>query len=166
MISLVVFDLDGTFTDGNIYFNEDVIIKKYNVIDGMGIKLLKENNIKTVIITGFKATKSFQEICNHLQVDYYFENIKNKLDILNNIKDKLQINENNIAYIGDDINDYDILNSVKIKGCVFNAVDKIKHICNFISKYKGGNGAVREIAELILNAHNKLEKYKKSGFCK
>jgi len=156
MISLVVFDFDGTFTDGNIYFNEDVIIKKYNVIDGMGIKLLKENNIKTVIITGFKATKSFQEICNHLQVDYYFENIKNKLEILNNIKDKLQINENNIAYIGDDINDYDILNSVKIKGCVFNAVDKIKHICNFISKHKGGNGAVREFCEYILT-YNKKE---------
>ena len=69
-----------------------------------------------------------------------------------------------LVNIGDDINDYDILNSVKIKGCVFNAVDKIKHICNFISKHKGGNGAVREIAELILNSLNKLEKYKKSGW--
>ena len=54
MISLVLFDFDGTFTDGTVCFNENIIIKKYNVIDGMGIKLLKEQNIKVGIITGFK----------------------------------------------------------------------------------------------------------------
>ena len=151
MISLVLFDFDGTFTDGTVYFNENIIIKKYNVIDGMGIKLLKEQNIKVGIITGFKENNSFKEICKHLNVDYYFENVSNKVNILNKLKNELSINESNIAYIGDDINDYDILNLIKIKGCVSTANYKLKNICNFITKNKPGYGAVREFCEYIIN---------------
>ncbi len=158
MISLVLFDFDGTFTDGTVCFNENIIIKKYNVIDGMGIKLLKEQNIKVGIITGFKENNSFKEICKHLNVDYYYENVSNKVNILNKLKNELSINDSNIAYIGDDINDFDILSLIKIKGCVSTANCKLKNICNFITKNKPGYGAVREFCEYIIKYNSKFEK--------
>ena len=154
MISLVIFDFDGTFTDGIVYFNEEHIIKKYNTIDGMGIKLLHDNNIKTCIITGYKETTALKNICSHLNINYLFENTKNKIDILIQLKKELNINNDNIAYIGDDINDYEILKEVKIKGCVKNADKKLLNICNFISERDGGYGAVREFCEYIINKNN------------
>jgi len=154
MIKLSVFDFDGCFTNGKVFIdNNGCVIKHYNVKDGTGISLLKKNNIKVCIISGYKKNKSQLEIIKHLKLDYYsFEN-NNKFKYLKELCLKLNINlETEVSYMGDDINDIDVLENVKFNGCPKNAHKEVLNICNFISSKDGGNGCIREFCDyLILN---------------
>ena len=157
MIQLVIFDFDGVFNDGKIYFDSTKeIIKHYNVKDGMGIKLLKDTKIKIGCISGFKKNNSQLCILKHLKFDYIYLEAKNKLEILNNICQELNITFDNVAYIGDDINDIEILERVRYSGCPLDAVNKVRNICNFISTKKGGEGCVREFCEYIIETNNPI----------
>lgn len=150
-IKLLVLDFDGVFTDGHIYFDsENNIIKKYNVKDGMGLNNLKKANIKIWIISGFKPNSSQENICKHLDVDFYVFGVSNKLEFLKNRLQLENINKDNVAYMGDDINDVDCLSYVYLSGCPKNAHDSCKQICNFISTKNGGDGCVRELCDYIL----------------
>jgi len=148
MIKLVLTDCDGVLTDGGMYYdNNGNEFKKFNAKDGMGFSLLKDNNILVGIITG-EENNIILNRANKLNVDYLIMGSKNKLE---DVK-KLNIDFKNIAYIGDDINDYDLLNSVRLKACPNDANDNIKQIKNiFVLKNNGGNAAFREFVDLILN---------------
>ena len=111
MIKLVIFDFDGVFTDGKIIFNENGgIIKSYNVKDGTGINLLKENNIQILVLSGYKYNKSQENILKHLEIKHKFD-VKDKLTFLKEYIVETNITFNSIAYMGDDINDLDCLNN-------------------------------------------------------
>ena len=126
MIKFVVFDFDGVFTNGNVYFNNDNIFKYYNVKDGMGIKILKESGIKVGVISGYKENKSQRNILEYLKIEYVRLNCANKLSILNTWCDELKIDiQNEVAYMGDDLNDIIIMEQVKIAGCPFNAYKNV-----------------------------------------
>lgn len=158
MIKFVVFDFDGVFTDGKILFdNNGSAVKHYNVKDGTGIKLLKENNIKVGIISGYKENNSQLEIIKHLNIDYYSFGKNNKLDILKQWCKELNINlENEVAYMGDDINDIEVLEHIRKSGCPKNAHDEVLNICDFVSSKDGGYGCIREFCDyLIYNDKNK-----------
>ena len=158
MIKFVVFDFDGVFTNGNVYFNNDDIFKHYNVKDGMGIKILKESGIKVGVISGYKENKSQRNILEYLKIEYVRLNCANKLSILNTWCDELKIDiQNEVAYMGDDLNDIIIMEQVKIAGCPFNAYKTCKEKCHFISEKKGGDGCVRDFCDYILK-----QKYKKT----
>ena len=107
MIKLSVFDFDGVFTDGKVLFdNKGKLLKYYNVKDGIGIRVLKKNNIKVCIISGYKENTSQLEIIKHLNIDYYSFDNNNKLKYLKELCSKLNINlETEVSYMGDDIND-------------------------------------------------------------
>jgi 4-hydroxy 2-oxovalerate aldolase len=149
MVKLAIFDFDGVFTDGTVLFNNDIIIKKYSVIDGMGIQKLKQNNILTCVVSGYKNNTSTENICKHLNIDYLYQNCSNKVEKINGILDDLNISYNEVSYMGDDINDLLLLKKVKISGCPKNANLEVKTICKFISKYNGGDGAIREFCEYL-----------------
>lgn len=152
MIQLVVFDFDGVFTNGLINFDDNgSIIKHYNVKDGTGFNLLKKKNIKVGVISGYKKNNSQEKICEHLKIEFVSFNNNCKLSTINEWCKQLNINLNNVAYMGDDINDIDCLKSVRLSGCPKNAINNCKNICHFVSTFNGGEGCIREFCDYILS---------------
>lgn len=152
MIKLFASDVDGTMTDGCMYYAENGIeLKKFNFRDGMGFKLLKNAGVKTAIITS-ENTSIVQKRADKLNVDFLGLGVWEKLDFVKNICKELNISLDEVAYIGDDINDFELLNAVKFKACPNDAVKKIKNINGIkILENKGGNGAVREFIDYLLD---------------
>jgi len=151
-IKLFATDVDGVLTDAGMYYDENGNeLKKFNTHDGMGFKLLKENGFKTAIITS-EDTKIVQNRAMKLKVDYLYQGShRHKLDSIKEICEQENITLDEVAYIGDDINDKELLEKVGLSACPSNAVEQIKNIENIIHlKKSGGNGAVREFIELIL----------------
>tara|TARA_B110000014_G_C19990744_1_gene513144 strand:- start:173 stop:664 length:492 start_codon:yes stop_codon:yes gene_type:complete len=153
-IKLVISDVDGVLTDGGIYFsNQGESLKKFNVKDGMGVELLHNKKIKTVLMTREKSSivkKRGQKI----KSDKIMLGIMNKYKELEKIKKEFHVENENIAYIGDDINDLEIMKSVGLSATPSDGHTKIKSISNYICKKNGGEGAFREFAELILGGKN------------
>ncbi|MCD8544057.1 MAG: HAD hydrolase-like protein [Sulfurospirillum cavolei] len=127
--------------------------KKFNTHDGKGFELLRKAGIKTGIITS-ENTKIVENRAKKLKVDYLYQRLehKGKLDIAKEICQKENITLNEVAYIGDDINCKELLQSVGLAACPVNALEEIKNIPNIIKLSKcGGDGAVREFVDSILN---------------
>jgi len=150
-IKLFATDVDGTMTDGCMYYVENGLeLKKFNFRDGMGFKLLREANIKTAILTS-ENTDIVRKRAQKLNVDYLLMGSWEKLKFVEDICAKENINLDEVAYIGDDINDIELLEAVGQKACPQDAVKKVKQIKNItILNSKGGFGAVREFIENIL----------------
>ncbi len=160
MIELVVFDFDGVFTDGKILFdNNGYAIKHYNSKDGNAIFRLKDNNILTGVISGWKNNTSQKYILEHLKFDKISLGSDNKLSILINWCKELNISLEDVAYIGDDLNDLEIMNSdIGLKCCPNDAADEIKEKVHYICSKNGGKGAVREYCEYIFKILSRNEK--------
>jgi N-acylneuraminate cytidylyltransferase len=152
-IKLFLTDVDGVLTDGGMYYSETGDeLKKFNTRDGMGFQLLRERGIKTGIITS-EDTTIVANRAKKLKVDYlYQKDTRGKLSVAKEICDKENISLGDVAYIGDDINCFDLLSNVGVAACPLDAVDKIKAIPNIaILSKKGGEGVVREFIENIIN---------------
>ena len=152
-IKLFLTDVDGVLTDGGMYYSETGDeLKKFNTRDGMGFHLLREAGIKTGIITT-ENTQIVERRAAKLKVDYVYQgkNTGGKLQTALEICRKEGITLAEAAYIGDDINCYDLLCNVGMAACPADAVEKIKTIPNIkILRKKGGEGVVREFIEIIL----------------
>ena len=152
-IKLFLTDVDGVLTDGGMYYSETGDeLKKFNTRDGMGFHLLREAGIKSGIITT-ENTQIVERRAAKLKVDYVYQgkNTGGKLQTALEICHKEGITLAEAAYIGDDINCYDLLCEVGLAACPADAVDKIKTIPNIrILRKKGGEGVVREFIEIIL----------------
>lgn len=150
-IKLFATDVDGTMTDGCMYYAENGLeLKKFNFHDGMGFKLLREAGIKTAIITS-ENTNIVKKRADKLKVNYLSMGNWAKLEFVKKICEELNISLEEVAYIGDDINDIELLKSVKYKACPANAVKKVKEIEGILLlEHFGGNGAVREFIEYLL----------------
>ena len=150
-MKLFVMDVDGTLTDGKIYIgSKGEEFKSFNVKDGYAINnMLHKNGIKTAIITGRES-----EIVNirakELNIDYVYQNVKDKLGVLKQIAVLYGIAFEEIAYIGDDLNDFESMKKCGITGCPADAVDEIKNISDYTSKFNGGDGAIRDFVDWIL----------------
>ena len=150
-IKVVLTDVDGVLTDGGMYYSENgEMLKKFNTRDGMGVELLLQNKIKTIFITteNSKITKSRGKKVKAAQV---LSGIKNKENELIKICKKYSIKPENIAYIGDDINDISLMKKIGFSCAPLDCNNKVKKIANFVCSTTGGNGAFRELADLILS---------------
>jgi N-acylneuraminate cytidylyltransferase len=152
-IKLFLSDVDGTLTDAGIYYSENGDeLKKFNTHDGKGFELLRKAGIKTGIITS-ENTKIVTNRAKKLKVDYLYQGLehKGKLDIVKEICEKEGITLSEVAYIGDDINCKELLESVGLAACPANAHKAIKEIPKILQlSKKGGDGAVREFVDEIL----------------
>ena len=153
MIKMLVMDVDGTLTDGKIYIsNKGEIMKAFNAHDAVGVRMLKKYNIIPVIITGRES-----EIVNirakemDMESSFVFQGVKNKLEKLDKILKENNLKYDNVAYIGDDINDLECFRVCKFTACPNNATKDIKNESNYISNYNSGEGAVRDIIEYIIS---------------
>lgn len=152
-IKLFLTDVDGVLTDAGMYYSENGDeLKKFNTHDGMGLQLLMKAGIKTGIITS-ENTKMVENRAKKLKVDYLYQGKREggKLEVAKEICAQEGIGLDEVAYIGDDINCFDLLSAVGLAACPANSLPKIKNIPNIIHlEKKGGEGAVREFAEKIL----------------
>lgn len=157
MVKLLFMDVDGTLTDGKIYIgNNGELFKAFDVKDGCGIHdILPKYGIIPVIITA-RESDIVKHRCNELNIDHYYQGCRQKREKMIEIANEFGICLNSegmlpgVAYIGDDILDIPCLEIAEFKGCPQNAVNEVREICNFISEYDGGNGAVREFIEWLI----------------
>lgn len=149
-IKLIIFDVDGTLTDGKLYIGESgEALKAFNVKDGYAIvNILPLHNITPVIITG-RASKILLARCKELSITHIYQGVKNKLEKLKEICKEFDCGFENVAYIGDDLNDLECMQVCGLKGCPADAMPEIKNICGFVSTRNGGEGAVREFIDYI-----------------
>ncbi len=164
-VQLVVTDVDGVLTDSGIYLDkEGQIIRKYNVKDGLGIKLLQEIEIKVAFLSGGSG-KSIISRAQQLNIEYCLVGVKNKLDAIKNLQEELNISKEHTLFIGDDLNDMDVKDRVSLILSPNDAVESFKSITDYILKSKGGEGAIRELVEMILKAKKEFKLMNK-GFNK
>ena len=162
MIKLVLLDVDGTLTDGGIYRgNNGEELKRFNVKDGYAIVNAQKLGIEFGIITGRKS--ELVEIrAKELKIKYLYQGISEKTVILEEIIKKDSLSKEEIAYMGDDLNDLLIMKQVGLSGTPKDAVDEVIQVADFVSKKNGGSGAVREFIEHILKKDGKWEVFLKN----
>lgn len=156
-IKLFLTDCDGCLTDGGMYYSEKGDeLKRFNTLDGMGMQLLQKKGILTGIITGEKSELAYRR-SRKLKVDIYEENVQDKLTIVRQICDKYGFSMQNIAYLGDDINDLDVIKAVGFGCSVQNGVYEVKKAAMYITQKAGGSGAIREVADLLIKHTDSVE---------
>lgn len=155
MINHLVMDVDGTLTDGKIYMSSSgEAMKAFNIKDGYGIHdICIPAGIIPIIITG-RSSDIVLNRCKELGIAEVHQGIVNKVEKLKSLVEDLST----AAYIGDDLNDLPCMSEIKkaggLVGCPADAVEKVKEISDFISPHNGGDGAVRDFVELLIEHHN------------
>jgi YrbI family 3-deoxy-D-manno-octulosonate 8-phosphate phosphatase len=151
-IKVVLTDVDGVLTDTGIYYSSNgEAFKRFSIRDGMGVeRLRKYAGIETIIITG-ENSGTVKSRAEKLQINEYYLGVKKKEEVLELIKKKNGFENENIAYIGDDSNDFEIMKLVGFRATPNDGMNFIKEISDYICETKAGYGAFREFAELILS---------------
>jgi 3-deoxy-D-manno-octulosonate 8-phosphate phosphatase (KDO 8-P phosphatase) len=150
-IKLLLTDCDGVLTDGGVYYGEQgEVLKKFNIKDGMGVERLRKlADIQTGIITG-ELSPSVSKRAEKLQIVELHLGIKDKLLVLMQIMVNKNLSREQIAYIGDDVNDIEIMQKVGLTACPADAISFTKKIADYVCENKGGEGCFREFAELLI----------------
>jgi len=150
-IKMFLTDVDGVLTDAGMYYTENGDeFKKFSTYDGMGMQILQKSGVKVGILTS-EDKELNRRRAEKLRLDFDFHGVKDKLQFVRDLCESEQITLNEVAYIGDDVNCFELLSNVGIAACPENAIKKIKSIPNIIQlSKKGGEGVVRELVELIL----------------
>ena len=151
-IKLFVMDVDGTLTDGKINMGpEGELFKSFNIRDGYGInEILPAHGIVPAIITG-RSSKIVENRAKELHVEELYQGRHDKLNTLKELMQKYDCQRENVAYIGDDILDIVCMKECGVIGCPSDACQQVKDIAQYICTNKGGDGAVREFIEYIIN---------------
>tara|TARA_Y100000310_G_scaffold183516_1_gene183660 strand:+ start:5172 stop:5687 length:516 start_codon:yes stop_codon:yes gene_type:complete len=149
-IKIILTDVDGVLTDGGMYYtSKGDYMKKFHTRDGMGVTLLRRNNIPTIIITREK-TKIVMNWAKNMKIQQLYSGIIKKEKILPEILKKYDVKKEEIAYIGDDVNDLEIMKRVGFSVTPFDGNEIVKKIADYTCKTSGGKGVFREVADLIL----------------
>ena len=149
-IKLVATDIDGVWTDAKMYYTENGdYMKAFSTYDGMATSLLRKNNIEIAILTT-ENSKIVKERAKKLDIKYVYINEKEKLLRIKYLCNRLGISLDEVAYIGDDLNDLEVLTNVGMSSMPINSPILDKYTPNYITKKSGGNGAFREFVDLIL----------------
>lgn len=157
-IKYFIMDVDGTLTDGGLYIGKNgEIMKKFNVKDGYAIHdLLPKMGIIPVVITG-RESEIVSRRCQEIGITHVIQRCADKLSILREIMKREHITAEEVAYMGDDLNDYECMSAAGTAGCPNDAADAIKKIADYVAERKGGEGAVREFVEWIAKKQRKME---------
>lgn len=156
-IKALAMDVDGTMTDGSIYISEHgEAMKRFDVKDGLGISLLVNAGIQVAVITG-RQSKIVLERARELKISEVIQGAAYKGQAMEGLAEKQGISLEEIAYIGDDLNDLPAFEAAGCAFCPADAAKEVKERCHVVLEHNGGFGAVREAAEIILKAQGKYE---------
>lgn len=157
LIKLVTFDVDGVMTDGGLYLSDSGNeFKRFNTLDGLGIKLLKASGVQVAIITG-RTSKCVTLRANNLGIEHVYQGVERKLNAMNDLLDKLKLTRDAAAYMGDDVVDLPVMRNVGLAISVPDAPQLVREHASYITQRRGGHGAVREACELIMHAQGTLD---------
>lgn len=160
-IKLVILDVDGTLTDGGIYYDsQGNEIKRFDVKDGLGIKVGLAAGLKFAILTG-RQSLMVKRRAQELGIQYLLEGVQEKAPAIMELSKKTGIFLNEMAYIGDDWNDLQAMMMTGFKACPSDAAEEIKEIADFVSGNPGGRGAVRECLYKLLKERREWEYWAK-----
>ena len=149
-IRLLISDVDGVLTDGGMYYSEKgEILKKFNAKDGMGVEILLRSKVKTILLTRENSSIVKKRGAKIKAAATYIGTFNKELQ-LHKICKKFQVSPTEIAYIGDDLNDSEIMKLVGFAATPSDGIKDLRKIVDYVCKNNGGNGAFREIADLIV----------------
>ncbi|MFP4071069.1 MAG: KdsC family phosphatase [Desulfovibrionales bacterium] len=156
-VKLLVLDVDGVLTDGGLYYDSrGDIMKRFNVKDGLGIKLAQKAGLEVAVITGLTSPAVHARM-EELGIRQYFDGHTEKIPLLHRIAEENGLELSQIAYMGDDWVDAGPLSLVGLALAVSDAQEEILALAHWVSSSPGGHGAVREAIRFILQAQDKLE---------
>ena len=160
MIELLVFDVDGCLTDGGItYGNSDVEeFKTFNVKDGFGIVSWMKLGKKSAIITG-RSSRVVERRAKELGITYLYQDVKNKKAVLQEILEKEGLALEQVAAIGDDLNDLSLLKAVGLSFAPADALPMVQDAVSIVLRKEGGNAAVREMIDIVIEKENMSEAF-------
>ena len=154
---ILITDVDGVMTDGGLLFDpQGKEYKRFNSLDGHGIRMLLDNGIEAAVITGRESPVVSQRM-RELGVNHVYQGQQIKLQALNELLANIGLDAAQACYIGDDLPDLPVMRRVGLSVAVPNAHDFVKQHCDWVTTSRGGHGAVREVTDFILDAQGKLK---------
>lgn len=157
-LKLLLFDCDGVVTDGRIiYGNEGQELKHFHGHDGMGFNLLRHTDMEFGFITG-RSSEALERRCKDLKISLLFQNVANKLECLDKILKEKGLSYNNVVFMGDDWNDVPVMRNVAFSACPADAQADVAKIADWVSAFRGGHGAARELINYVLTRKGIYEK--------
>ena len=158
-IELIVLDVDGTMTDSRITYSEEGDeIKSFNVKDGLAISSWRQLGKQVAIITG-RSSDIVARRAKELRIEHFYQGVHNKKEVLESLLEKLDLKMDNVAAIGDDLNDLQMLKSAKMSFVPRDASAYVDKVATVVLTRKGGDGAVREMIEYLILKEGLEEKY-------
>ena len=152
-VKLLSLDVDGVLTDGGLYYtDEGLAFRKFNVRDGLGIVLVRESGLEIAIISAGRPASTVTR-AEDLGIEHVRVGVSDKLKELSEICESLGIHLNDVAHIGDDLPDLSLMQAVGVPITVADGADAVKEIAAYVTERVGGQGAVREICDLLLESN-------------
>ncbi|HUV98788.1 MAG TPA: HAD family hydrolase [Gallionella sp.] len=157
LIRLVAFDVDGVMTDGGLYYSDSgEEFKRFNSLDGHGLKMLRASGVEVAIITG-RTSRCVEARAKNLGITHLFQGVENKLEVMIGLLDKLKLTPDAAAYMGDDVVDLRVMRHVGLAISVPESPLLVRTNSHYVTQRGGGHGAVREACELIMSAQGTLD---------
>lgn len=151
-VKLLLMDCDGVLTDGRLYFSKDgEALKVFHVRDGQGLAIWHSAGFLSGVITGRKS-KMLEKRVSELGIRYLKQSSKDKLKDFEEIILDAEVSSDEVAYLGDDVSDISLLNSVGFPVAVNESIEKVRSCARYITLKKGGDGAVREVVDLLIKS--------------
>jgi 3-deoxy-D-manno-octulosonate 8-phosphate phosphatase (KDO 8-P phosphatase) len=156
-IRLIAFDVDGIMTDGGLYLSDSGDeFKRFNSLDGHGLKMLRATGVETAIITG-RTSRCVELRAKNLGINHLYQGVENKLAAMQDLLGKLNMPLDAAAFMGDDVVDLPVMRRVALAISVPDAPQFVRSQSHYVTRRQGGYGAVREVCELLMSAQNTLD---------
>ena len=157
LIRLMAFDVDGVMTDGGLYLSDSgEEFKRFNSLDGHGLKMLRASGVEVAIITG-RASRCVAARAENLGIAHVFQGVENKLETMIGLLNKLKLPRDAAAYMGDDVVDLSVMRHVGLAISVPESPQLVREHSDYVTQRGGGHGAVREACELLMSAQGTLD---------
>jgi len=157
LIKLIAFDVDGVMTDGGLFLSDSgEEFKRFNSLDGHGIKMLHASGVEVAIITG-RTSICVAMRAKNLGITHVYQGVEHKLEAMVDLLTKTNLSRDSAAYMGDDVVDLSVMRHVGLAISVPEAPELVREHSHYVTRRSGGNGAVREACELIMSAHGTLD---------
>ncbi|HKB61059.1 MAG TPA: 3-deoxy-manno-octulosonate-8-phosphatase KdsC [Gallionellaceae bacterium] len=156
-IRLIAFDVDGIMTDGGLYLADSgEEFKRFNSLDGHGLKMLRASGVEPAIITG-RTSRCVELRAQNLGITHLYQGVEDKLGAMHDLLGKLGLDPEVAAYMGDDVVDLPVMRRVSLAITVPEAPQVVRTHAHYVTRRQGGHGAVREVCELLMSAQNTLD---------
>ena len=157
LIRLVAFDVDGVMTDGGLFYSDSgEEFKRFNSLDGHGLKMLRASGVEIAIITG-RTSKCVEGRAKNIGIPHLYQGVQNKLEAMVDLLGKLKLPRDAAAYMGDDVVDLTVMRHVGLAISVPESPLLLRKHSHYVTQRSGGHGAVREACELIMSAQGTLD---------